>query len=320
MALSSRSTVLVAVGILTALVAAGASLYYVVLYFNPTAFVGTIWLRVLFTAGFGLLAVLGIERLIARYVVSRAGARWGGVVLSGYRFAAYAALAFAVLIAANVNSLALLAGGTFGGLVLGLASQTALSNVISGLVLLGTLPMRPGERVTLVTWQYGFDIPAYPPKFYSNDMLMPGYTGTVRTIGIVYSTVALDEGPVVKIPNSILLQAAVVTHRTTERRVRTKFDVPATLDPRPLMEEIRQQISRSPWVKDPASVHVLVNHASPTVYVLCVDALCQGALEEPPRSDFLLIIGDVVRAASGSAAAPPAPPAAPSKAAVRPGK
>ncbi|EQD55443.1 membrane protein containing Mechanosensitive ion channel MscS domain protein, partial [mine drainage metagenome] len=164
-----------ALGILAMLVAVGASLYYVALYFNPTAFVGTTWLRVLLTAGLGLAAVLGIERLVARFVASHANARWGGLVLSAYRFAAYAALAFAVLIAANVNSLALLAGGTFGGLVLGLASQTALSNVISGIVLLGTLPMQPGDRVTLVTWQYGFDVPAYPPKFYSNDFLMPGY-------------------------------------------------------------------------------------------------------------------------------------------------
>jgi small-conductance mechanosensitive channel len=315
-ALTSRSAALVAVGILAALVAAGALLYYVVGHFNPAGIGGTVWLRVLLTAGFGLVAVLGIERLVAGRVVQRAGVRWGGLVLSAYRFAAYAILAFAVLIAANVNSLALLAGGTFGGLVLGLASQTALSNIVSGVVLLGTRPMQPGDRVTLVTWQYAFDVPTYPPKFYSNDLLMPGYTGVVRTIGIVYSTVALDEGPLVKIPNSILLQAAVISHRPSERRVRTKFDVPATVEIRPLMEQIRAAVASSPWVKDPASVQVLVNHASPTLYVLSVDALCQGALEEPPRSDFLLLIADLVHAAgvaSSPAPASPPPPAVPAR-------
>ncbi len=300
---SPRNVVLFAIGILAAVVAAAAGVYYVVDSVYPSVFAGTLWIRVLLTAVFGLIAVLGIERLLTRLISSRSAPRWGGVIISAYRFAAYAALAFAILLSANVNSIGLLAGGTFAGLVLGLASQTALSNIISGVVLLSAHPMQPGDRVTIVTWQFGVDIPAYPPKFYSQDFLFPGYTGIVRSLGIVYSSVVLDEGPIVQIPNSILLQAAVLTHEVGQRWVRAKFDVPTTIDVRPLLEQIRQRIAGNPWVKDPQSVRVLVNQATATVFVLSVDALCRGAFEDGPRSAILLEISDIVRVAKEGTAA-----------------
>ena len=312
MAERPRSVALFAVGILATVVAAGVALYYVAASLYPSIFVGTVWFNVLLTFGFGLLAILGIERLVKHLIGSRPGHRWSGVILSAFRFIAYAALAFAVLVSANVNSIALLTGGTFAGLVLGLAGSTALSNVISGIVILSTLPMRPGDRVTISTWQYGLSIPAYPPKFYSQDFLVPGYTGVVRNLGIVYSSIKLDEGPIIQIPNGILLQAAILTHEDSERWVRTRFEVPATLEVRSLMERVRKQIAATPWVADPESVRVLVNHASTTAYVLSVDALCRGSKEEPPRSAFLLEIAEAVRA-TAAAPAPSAPPPAPPK-------
>ncbi len=45
-------------------------------------------------------------------------------------------LAVTVLLALGANAVALLAGGTFAGLVLGLAGQTVISNVIAGVSLL----------------------------------------------------------------------------------------------------------------------------------------------------------------------------------------
>ena len=54
----------------------------------------------------------------------------------------------------------------------------------------------------MTTWQYGLIAPTYPPKFYSQDTLIPGYTGTVSQIGIIYTVMRLDDGTTFRIPNN----------------------------------------------------------------------------------------------------------------------
>lgn len=110
----------------------------------------------------------------------RTGAEHAGLIHSAYRLIAYVVLAVAILAAAGVNGYAPLAGGTFAGLVIGLASQTALANFVSGAVRLVARPFDPGDRITVVSSQYSFLVPSYPPKFFSQDLRLPGFTGVVR--------------------------------------------------------------------------------------------------------------------------------------------
>lgn len=270
------------------LVAVGAGLYYVlfVLKVIPLSTSSVVELVVTAALGFFVITLLGRE--VSKVSIRLLGERRGSMVFSVYRFMAYVALAFALLAIAGVTGTELLAGGTFAGLVLGLAGQTVLSNIIAGMMILFTRPYEIDDRITFMTWQFGMVAPAYPPKFYSNDFLMPGYSGVVKDIGMAYTVVKLDEGPMMKVPNNMMIQAAVVSHDLKERWVRTKYEVPASVEPTKLIAEITDVVKKNEWVTRPDSVRVMVNAVTSSIYVVSVDAICRGQFEEPPRSSILL--------------------------------
>jgi small-conductance mechanosensitive channel len=63
-------------------------------------------------------------------------------------------------------------------------------------------PRRPGDRVAFVTSSYGALAPSYP-----HEMMYPGYSGTVRDVGLIYTVIELDGGGLAKFPNGIVLNA-----------------------------------------------------------------------------------------------------------------
>jgi small conductance mechanosensitive channel len=302
---------------------AGAILYSFIGRYRllPTTDFG--YLRIALIVGLGFVAVVIVGRVVHAVTQRFSGKRHAGLIDDVYRIIAYTLLVLVALYALGVNGYALLAGGTFAGLVIGLASQTALSNFVAGVVLLMARPFEPGDRLTFSTWQYGLLMPSYPPRFYSDEFLIPGFTGTVQDIGLMYTELRLDQGPKVVFPNSIVIQGAVVSHDGSERWVRVKYEVPPAVDPRALLPAVRDAVARDDWVVGKKSVKVYVNAATMASYVISVDALCAGNMEEPPRSALYLRIRDVVaslsagaapsvpRNSSGSAPAPPSLPLAP---------
>lgn len=102
---------------------------------------------------------------------------------------------YLITLAAVLDLLALpvdyFAGGTVAALVFGIAAQQVLGNVFAGLVLLFARPYVPGERV----------------RVYSGALGGP-HEGVVAAVGLMYTTVAGDAGPI-NIPNSALLASAV---------------------------------------------------------------------------------------------------------------
>jgi small conductance mechanosensitive channel len=258
-------------------------------------------------AGFGAIALMLVGRALRRETQGALGPARANQVLDVYRLVAYVALAFLVLYALGVNGTALLAGGAFAGLVIGLAAQTALGNVIAGVMLLVARPFAQGDRVTITTWQYPFLGAAYPPKFFSDDLLVMGFTGVVHSVGLAYSVLLRDDGTWVRLPNNILIQAAVVSQEVSQRIVRTRCEVPPVVDPKLLLPAVRERIARNEWVVHPESVTVGVGNASLTGYTIVVDALCRGSREDPVRSAFLIEIMEVIASLRGkpAAAAPP---------------
>ncbi len=251
-------------------------------------------------ATFGILTIWLVGRALHLESRARFGADRAYRVLDVYRLVAYFLVFLIVLYALGINGTALLAGGTFAGLVIGLAAQTALGNVVSGVMLLLARPFREGDRVTLSTWQFPFLGPAYPPKFYSDDLLVLGYTGTVHSIGIAYTQIRRDDGTFVRVPNNLVIQAAVLAHDVTERWVRTKYEVPPQVDPKALLPLARERLQKNEWVVRPETVSVTVGAATASSYVVVVDAVCRGGYEEPPRSAFLIELIDIVRGFSRS--------------------
>ena len=288
-----------------ALVVLGVLLYYVIenLGLVPNSY--DLELKLALVAVLGYLAIRFVGAIVGSAAHRWAGPHGAGLLFSVYRLVAYTALVLALLLVAGVNSLSLLAGGTFAGLVLGLAGQTVLSNVIAGVFLLFVRPFEPGDRITVTTWQYGLIAPIYPPKFYSQDTLIPGYTGVVKDVGIAYTSMELDDTTTFRVPNSILIQAGVVSHEVQQRWVRLKYEVPPAVDPEVLIPRLARAVRSNRWVSDPSSVRVMVNQATMSSYVIAIDALCRGNQEEGPRSALLVMSMKLVKELLASPTAPP---------------
>lgn len=307
MASSERSAVAYALGILVALIAAGVGLFYVVDVFHLVPVSYALIVRVLIALVLGVLAISLVGRVVRKATRRWMSFRRAGLVYSLYQLVSYVVLAFLLFAVAGVNGIALLAGGTFAGLVVGLAGQTVLSNLIAGVMLLFVRPFGPGDRITLTTWQYSLIAPVYPPKFYSNDLLVPGYTGIVEELGLIYSRIRQDDGIRVRFPNNVLIQAAILSHDVAERWVRVKYEIPPTIDPEQLISRAEEIVRTSDWVARPDSVRVWVHQATIGSYVISVDALCKGNVEEPPRSALLIQIMKLVREMSAASNPPTAP-------------
>ncbi|MFZ1023407.1 MAG: mechanosensitive ion channel family protein [Thermoplasmata archaeon] len=290
-----RTAVASAAALLIGLIAIGIIGYYALIIFREFPVSYELLLKIGLTLALGIAAVLVVQRILLSFLSRYAGTRRAGLLLAAYRIVAYGFLTAVVLVVAGVNSFAILAGGTFAGLVLGLAGQVALSNVIAGITLLAARPVHPGERVTLISSTYGLLIPSYSPKFFSQDAVYPGYTGVVTDLGLIYSVLRLDEGVSMKIPNSILIQAAILSHEVTDRWVRVKYEIPHSIDPQTLIARLEKALPENEWVVQPEKLRVQLNQATLTSYVISVDAICRGSYEDAPRSSLLIQLMKVVK-------------------------
>jgi len=104
-------------------------------------------------------------------------------------------LCVAILVALRIAGLQprdVAIGGAITAVIIGLAAQQTLGNVIAGIVLLSARPFRAGQRVRFQGSGLGGDI-----------------EGTVDGLGLMYTT--LDQGAeTVMVPNSVILASAVV--------------------------------------------------------------------------------------------------------------
>jgi small conductance mechanosensitive channel len=122
---------------------------------------------------------------------------------------------------AGVSAESIFLGSAFAGIVLGLAAQTVLGNVFAGLLLVVASPFHPGDRLNVISWQYG----AFPPS-YPHEMIYPNYSGSVEDVELLYTILRLDSGGLAKVPNSIVLQALIVLPKpgaAKSHRVRMTF-------------------------------------------------------------------------------------------------
>lgn len=104
-------------------------------------------------------------------------------------------VALAVIVALGIIGIeprTLALGGAFTAVILGLAAQQTLGNMFAGTVLLSARPFRVGDSVRL-----------------QGGPLAGQIDGTVSTLGLLYTTFATSEGPIM-VPNSVVLSVAVL--------------------------------------------------------------------------------------------------------------
>ena len=122
-------------------------------------------------------------------------------------------IAVAVLVALRVGGLdpaTLAVGGAITAVVIGLAAQQTLGNLLAGMVLIAARPFRVGDRVRLQAGAVAGQI-----------------EGVVGSLGLLYTTFAQGQDSVM-VPNTVVLSAAVVPLRepaAVDLRARLRPDV-----------------------------------------------------------------------------------------------
>ena len=157
-----------------------------------------------------------------------------------------AVLLFAISTSRLGAELALL-GGTVTGLVLGLALQPVLGNLFAGIIILTTRFVEVGDTVRIVASQVPYQVAFFPVyKYFSPDYVAPGYKGRVVEIGLIYTTLILDTGYELRVPNMVLLSSGVVdyTPKWSEKQVvLVRLELPlSVIDLDKLEEEIRKAL------------------------------------------------------------------------------
>ncbi|MCS6770021.1 MAG: mechanosensitive ion channel family protein [Candidatus Caldarchaeum sp.] len=203
----------------------------------------------------GVSAGVFIVRLLSSYIVRTfkplVGQQAVGVSLT-IQLVGYAAIAVFLLSSIGVPPETALAGGTLTGLVIGLAGQTTISNIIAGIIILVSRPFKIGDRVGVITslipYQWAF-LPGY--KFFSRDYVVPAYTGVVENMSLMYTTLVTDDGLVMKIPNNLILaNSAIANYSEVSERVRKlRYEFPVEFSPEEVLEKVRERLNGFSEVK-----------------------------------------------------------------------
>jgi small-conductance mechanosensitive channel len=165
-----------------------------------------------------------------------------------------------------------LAGGTFAGLVVGLAAQQTLGNFFAGLYILLTRFVEPGKEVRLLTSQVPFQPVLFPPyKHFSADYLLMGFRGVVREVGLFYTSIETETGLLLKMPNSIIIASAVVHEGDSgEGLYSVRYEFSEELDPELVLEKVRQALGDLAGVRE-----VYINEQSDkNFYIVRVNFSC----------------------------------------------
>jgi small-conductance mechanosensitive channel len=134
---------------------------------------------------------------------------------------------------AGIHAQTLAVGGAFTAVVLGLAAQQTLGNVIAGMVLLSARPFRVGERVRLQAGAAGGSV-----------------EGIVSSLGLLYTTLARGADRIM-IPNSVVLGAVVVPLREPDS-VDVKVRLSSGVRPSQVQAILDEEVSTP--TRSPASV------------------------------------------------------------------
>ncbi|KSW11538.1 mechanosensitive ion channel protein MscS [Pyrodictium occultum] len=152
----------------------------------------------------------------------------------------------AALAPLGVSLSGLLVAGGFAGLVVGLASQQAVSNLVSGIFLLIEQPLRIGDPVTV-----------------------KDVSGVVVDINILSTRVRTWDGYIVRIPNSTVFNELITNYqRTRARRVEISIGISYGSDLDKAMSVIRELMDEHPYcLVNPAPEVFVSNYADSAIVI-----------------------------------------------------
>lgn len=184
----------------------------------------------------------------------------------------------AVLVALRIGGIkpqTLAVGGAFTAVILGLAAQQTLGNLIAGTVLLSARPFRVGDRVRL-----------------QGGGLAGQIEGVVSSLGLLYTTYASGEDSIM-VPNSVVLGSAVVPLRepaSVDLRARLRVSVRPTAVQDLLDEGVRVRTRKPP--------HIELEELHGAEVVVRIRATPARAADGPRLADEILaVVAELTREA-----------------------
>jgi small-conductance mechanosensitive channel len=213
-----------------------------------------------------LLIVYSISGPILKSLLPNYG-RKAYTIMSLIKIFAYVIAGIVLLTSLGLSPEVALAGGTFSGLIIGLAVQPVLSNFFSGLLVLLTGYVKPGDDVRLVTTEIPYQwasLPGY--KYFSPDYVFVGYRGRIIEVGLLYTLMVSDSGVELKIPNRIIFNATIVNYTPEtqlERVLQVRYEFKVEYDPDLVLERIRNVLSDMEGIED-----ITINEQSDKEYYI----------------------------------------------------
>lgn len=246
--------------------------------------------RALVVLTIGSAVSLILERYLFRSRLPGVPARQLTVFRFLSRLVLYVAVVLSVVAAFGASVSSVLFGSAFLTVILGLAGQSMLGNILAGVWLVVFHPFDVGDRVEFMTWQYPVLMPSFP-----HETLMPTHTGTVVDINLMYTTIAFDSGLRYALPNGILVQAAVANRsRLDLRRLRIRVDVKLSKSPEEILDRVRERLRRDlphPMVD---SLEVLVADVGPDSYGIVIHVMHNERTDDALRSRILYQVAGVL--------------------------
>lgn len=108
---------------------------------------------------------------------------------------------FLIFAAWGISLTGLIAGAGFMGIVIGLAAQETLGNIISGIIMMFSRPFEVGEWIEVSE-----------------------FSGIVEDISIIYTEIETFDGEVISIPNQVLSSSAI-DNMSREKKLRVKKSI-----------------------------------------------------------------------------------------------
>ncbi len=186
-----------------------------------------------------LMVILGwvlardVGRFAAPALFRRMDPATAGTVSFLIRLVTIAVAALIALRVAGLDPATLAVGGAITAVVIGLAAQQTLGNLISGMVLIAARPFRVGDRVRLQAGAVAGTI-----------------EGVVASLGLLYTTFAQGEDSIM-VPNNVVLGAAVVPIRepaAVDLRARLRPDVKPSAIQTLLEENVHTPVRGEPRI------------------------------------------------------------------------
>ena len=258
-------------------------------------------IEAIFIAVFGILAIKIIQKSSSKILSGYVSEDKAGFLRFLLSFTAYFILVLFIFTTLGIDISNILLGATFIGVIFGIAAQSFLSNLLAGFIILFGKPFKIGDRITIVTWQYGLLM-----STYQHEAAKPGYTGVIKDINMLFTTILEDSGFTMRAPNNVLMQALITNYDNIKRRlVRVRFELDKETDFENFKKELYDYLTLSGNYKvvsenDSKIVNALIEKNPPPViraidvslasYFVAVEVYSPQLYDDPVRDLILSFV------------------------------